>query len=648
MHRSLFALLLLSLPASARRGSSEEPKEELPQLRAALEAAGWTMTPERSAAYRVGDIYTAQGVLKARGTECFATDYQEELYTSYEVVQALEVGAKVPLGMVKVKAKGAQYKRLTFAEPYVRDLSEMAMEKNLTDDCRDFLENKQERGEDLSGWYVIGSVLMAEVKERLCREVEAGLDVRVAGVSGGVSESCEQGSEGHVAFAYKTRPISLLLASVVPVAEEPEPPASAPTVPAKNVAAIVPEIDIGRGLDVSGALEEQACQEAAQSGAASARRVRLDEAERELLANLTAAWASLSGAAADCLALDEVSARSPCIAAVEEFLASSRGVAVTLPEGFETVQTDCGSRPVPMAERARAVVAPEVGEAEALLTKLKTASVSVVVGPSDYPMVSIPAGRFTMGSRSSEKDRDDDEAQHEVTISQGFSMGAVEVTQGLWEAVMGSNPSSEEYKGVSLVGDDLPVQNVRWLDAVRFANALSKREGLEACYRISEDKATWPKGQDCGGYRLPTEAEWEYAARAGSSDRYAGTDEERSACRYANVGDATAKAKFSWTTVFNCDDGRAGLAPVGSYRANAWKLHDMTGNVWEWCWDRYQRDYQSDSSVDPVGPQSGSYRVFRGGSWDSTAWSVRVAHRYGLGPGLRRGNIGFRLARTDP
>ncbi len=272
-------------------------------------------------------------------------------------------------------------------------------------------------------------------------------------------------------------------------------------------------------------------------------------------------------------------------------------------------------------------------------------------GRSGYGMVGIPAGSFLMGSPSSESGRDADETQHQVTLTRGFLMGKTEVTQGLWSSVMGSNPSAPDYKGVSLLGDSLPVQNVDWCDAVAFANKLSAKDGLRAAYtgvdqcKVSKGTSVaWDRSSD--GYRLPTEAEWEYAARAGKTGPYAGGVSEDGACRIGNVGDASAKSKFSDWTTFSCNDGVVGLASVGRYAANPWGLHDMTGNVWEWCWDRYA-DY-SGTSTDPVGPQSGSYRVDRGGSWSDDPRYARVAYRGRNTPDFRFSNLGLRLVRTNP
>jgi formylglycine-generating enzyme required for sulfatase activity len=266
--------------------------------------------------------------------------------------------------------------------------------------------------------------------------------------------------------------------------------------------------------------------------------------------------------------------------------------------------------------------------------------------PQRPAMVRIEAGRFMMGSPPDEAGRDPDETQHEVLIPRPFELSTTEVTQAQYVAVMGDNPSAPEWVGESLLGDDLPVQNVTWLQAVELCNRLSALEGLGPAYTITGSEVTWDR--DAEGYRLPTEAEWEYAARAGSALVYGLVGEPTEVCRVGNVLDQSFKTRFGTDLEsFDCTDGYAVLAPVGRFAPNRWGLYDMVGNVWEWTWDRYAADITS-LGVDGGGPSGGVPRVDRGGSFDAHPGYVRVADRVGDDPSDRFGNLGLRLARSLP
>ena len=217
------------------------------------------------------------------------------------------------------------------------------------------------------------------------------------------------------------------------------------------------------------------------------------------------------------------------------------------------------------------------------------------------------------------------ESGHRVTLTRDFYMSAYEVTQGQYEAVTGANPS--HFTG----NDNRPVEMVTWFDAIHFANALSKREGFASCYDDTGAVIGGAGGDPygCEGYRLPTEAEWEYAARAGSTTKYS----------FGN--DASQLGDYAW---FYENLGRTTHA-VGQKKLNAWGLYDMHGNVWEWVQDWYS-SVSGRSSVDPSGPASGSYRVIRGGSWISSAVHARSAIRSYSVPVVRNFDRGFRLVRT--
>jgi formylglycine-generating enzyme required for sulfatase activity len=265
----------------------------------------------------------------------------------------------------------------------------------------------------------------------------------------------------------------------------------------------------------------------------------------------------------------------------------------------------------------------------------------------------IKAGEFLMGSPDTDKDAADvEKPQHRVRITRPFYLGVHEVTRGQFRRFVdeagyqteaekdgkggyGWNEDTKKFEqnprftwreaGFEQT-DEHPVVNVIWNDAVAFAEWLSRKEGKS--------------------YRLPTEAEWEYACRAGTTTRFVCGDDPEGLAEVGNVADGTAKAKYpNWKETIAAQDGFVYTAPVGRYRPNAWGLYDMHGNVWEWCWDWYGKDfYKSARVVDPAGPLRASARVIRGGGWGEYPRRCRSADRGRSVPGFRSFNLGFRLA----
>jgi formylglycine-generating enzyme required for sulfatase activity len=256
-----------------------------------------------------------------------------------------------------------------------------------------------------------------------------------------------------------------------------------------------------------------------------------------------------------------------------------------------------------------------------------TSAPKTITTKSGIEMVVIPAGFFEMGSKTG---RPDEKPGHKVWLD-SFLMDKTEMTQAVWEKIGAaetmSNPSS-------LQGADLPVNNVPWRDAAKFCNARSRYEGLKPCY--NEDDASCDFEAD--GYRLPTEAEWEYACRAGTT-----TD-------YSFGNDARKLGDHGWFI----DNAGKKTHPVGQKKPNPWGLFDMHGNVAEWCQDIYDKDYyQGSPEKNPRGPDKGRQYVLRGGSWKGAADAARSSYRLGENPGfadacLAPDAIGFRCVRKAP
>jgi formylglycine-generating enzyme required for sulfatase activity len=261
-------------------------------------------------------------------------------------------------------------------------------------------------------------------------------------------------------------------------------------------------------------------------------------------------------------------------------------------------------------------------------TNSRSAALTVAPPPPSPEMVWIPPGTFVMGSPPSEADRYSDETQHTVTLTQGFYMGEFLVTQADYLAVLGSNPSYFTPAYGYILDLSRPVEQVSWDDATAYCAQLTAKE--RAAGRLP---AGWV-------YRLPTESEWEYACRAGTTTAfYCGSALRSGMANFDGLWEYDASVGDIYNPNGIC---LACTTPVGSYQPNAWGLYDMVGNVWEWCLDWYGT-YPTGSVTDPAGPASGSFRVFRGGYWDFYAWFCRSAYRYGYDPSLRDSGIGFRV-----
>jgi formylglycine-generating enzyme required for sulfatase activity len=267
--------------------------------------------------------------------------------------------------------------------------------------------------------------------------------------------------------------------------------------------------------------------------------------------------------------------------------------------GFQIVSLDLNG----IRERLGISTPPAGPKAETPRALSKTLTVSLADGIK-MDFVLIPAGTFTMGS---EKGAAHEKPVHEVTITKPFYLGVHEVSQAQWKALMGDSPSRPSH----FTGDKLPVEQVSWADCQNFAAKV-------------KEKAR--KGMIC---RLPTEAEWEYACRAGSKTDYCFGD------------DPTKLSEYAWYDA----NSEQKTHPVGRKKPNAWGLYDVHGNVWEWCWD-WMYLYEAKPAKDPVSPPYGGGRVLRGGAFTDVAGVLRSAERQANSPGARHLSYGFRTARS--
>lgn len=253
-------------------------------------------------------------------------------------------------------------------------------------------------------------------------------------------------------------------------------------------------------------------------------------------------------------------------------------------------------------------------------------------------LILINGGTYLMGSPETEMQRETDEVQHEVKVSD-FYIGRYEVTQKEYEEVMGENPSNFE-------GENLPVENITWYEAIEYCNKLSEKEGLTPVYTIDGENVSWDRSAN--GYRLPTEAEWEYAARAGITTPFntenSISDEE--ANYYGHYPYGIEENYFTQENL-ETEPGqyRQTTVEVDSFSPNKWGLYNIHGNVAEWCFDYYGA-YDLENTDNPSGPTTGTLRVNRGGGWNDYAKHLRCAYRASTTPDQKMSNIGFRVVRN--
>lgn len=396
-------------------------------------------------------------------------------------------------------------------------------------------------------------------------------------------------------------------------------------------------------------------------------KVATDQAEQQqaptveaLQASMRTTWETLK-AHAETVLQRPAEDPAPMILAVKDFLLQAEWLKTTQPGGSVTVQAalrpsattgrdvDCGTRSVLLEASTTAVPVAEVKEAEAILARLTAppphpaGAGRTWVGPSGYKMAWVPAGSFDLNSSAWDAARWRYDPLHRVTLTQGYWVGITEVTQGLWSSVTGANPSHFE-----ACGSQCPVEAVSWCDSLAFANALSRQDGLRPAYdRVggcdaNPESVTWDRSAD--GYRLATDVEWEIAASWDLGRRRRTAVSVLEMLAVGELADGLSASELDAVSWYRSNSGGTPHS-VCTRQPNALGLCDASGNVWEWTWDR--RGDEPPGETDPAGAYSGSFRILRGGSWDSNPQGMTVTRRLKAGVSDRFDFVGLRLVRSS-
>jgi formylglycine-generating enzyme len=549
----LALILLAGMPSAATaKPRLPLPPEPLPDIEDVLKNAGWTMTPELSAAYsQPGDIFDENNALLKKGEDCFDATVREGAYASMEVNRSLEAGVRMRVTIATVRGEAALEKKVLFDTPVHRQIPRLDLRLNAA--CVEAIEDARRRGTDTTSWYVITESLSAIIQKQQCGRYNAKAGTFMVAGSAEVQQACLRTSLEPVAVAFKVVPLSSL-GIAAPVSATPQ---TAPE-PAKQ--------ETGQYLSD---LRELTAETDTAAKNEAKMKASLDAAEVRLLADAAAAWQLL----------EALGKSNPSVAAprVQQFIDrfSAAKVMIEGPDGLVE----------------REVTPPQIATARLFLKTVKAASEvrhTDVLGDHDVIMVEVPV-QVSGGPRSG-----------------SLLVSDVEVGQGLYKAVMGEDPSY-----FSSCGEDCPVEQVSWYDAVKFCNRLSQLEGRSPAYKIEGDAVQWDKTSE--GYRLLSSPEWKLAARSGKDDVYPGGEDVR---------------RVAWIAL-NSDKR---THPSRDLKATGWKLWDLGGNVAEWVWSK--------SGHLPT------RQPIRGGGWSSAAMSAMVDSEDWESPTTRASHIGFRIART--
>lgn len=609
--RGVPSLLMLSaaLPLLLGAKPGEAPAvQRVPSVEEVVEKEGFTPTPSQTEIYRPGAVLApnTKGGHDVIVEDCLGVEPRTSVMSQSSIATSLATGVSARLGVAKGAASAGIEKRLSFVDPEQRTipLSELAA----TEACATGVKNAG-RFADLSRSIVVYDVLVAQIKNSVCTKADAsGRVVTLAAAEAAAFSECVQESDAQVPLGYKAVP----LAQLVAVGGAPVPAAAGGSATMgggwSGPGGFGGAGDLAKQLDAAEKLKAEL-----ETKLSACLKTESDKVRAQARAD----WAQLAPLAAK----TDAAAKSAGKAYFEKFVSV-----------YGSAKVSCTND---LGERSEVVPVAEVAQARAWLNAPAAsagnagsgAGGSRVVGSSGYTLRLVPAGTYTVGctaGQGSECDVDE-KLTRRVTLSRAVLVGQTEVTQDLYQRLMGSNPSY-----FTLCGASCPVEQVSWYEAVALANTLSAAEGLESCYVINGQSVIWTKGSACLGYRLPTEAEWEVAARGGGNAKHAGGNELNAMGWFSGNSGATTH-------------------PVGRKQANGYGLHDMSGNVWEWVWDWHSSNaYASSAAQDPLGPASGSARLYLGGSWLFAPRYAQFAIRLNDNPSNRSVDLGVRLVRTAP
>ncbi len=641
-------LTILCLPAVT---SGKRPPQDALVLDRTIEEvvteAGFTPTPTQDDTYRPGVVLIPRpGGHDELVPDCVSAEVITKVMSDSQIATTLAVGVHARIAAVGGTAGTSVTRKTTFVDPERRTIP--LGQLTPTEVCQTELSHAA-RLRDLSDAVIVYEVLVARIWSRECKKVDAkGQVVGFAGANTEFASECVVESPAQVPIGYRAEPLLRFLGT--------ERATAATGRPAEGWS-----LPTGEGLDIDAKLRDQTCRDDAIEAGQRTRAAALAELVAQARDAVSASWASLQPTLERCSQLP-MADRKPCIEELKAWIDQADAMSVTLPQAEVPVSTTCGPRRPAFLATAQTVSPPELKEARELLQRLsepthRSATEARVAawkrGPKTSPTPSMvrlePNGTtFQMGAAPREKHSKRDETSHPVTLQRSFWLATHEVTQSEWKKFQPSWKPYDTIFGSNPVGDKKPIYSISWCEALEYANWLSEQEGLQPAYRnvgqcstTAGTGVTWDR--TANGYRLPTEAEWEYAAKAGAGGPYVGGRSKDNICSHGNIADRSALQIRSYWDVFPCDDKRTGYANVGEFQPNPFGLYDMTGNVWEWVWDAYG-PYPAQAQ-DPIGFEGGQRRVFRGGSHIDTPPKARVARRRSGPATARYLVVGLRLAR---